>query len=76
MLQEKESDKLQDQLDKIRDDEQARIRQIAKYEELINKLQRELDNPPEVEDNEPLVHRQVQCLIDVMSLILPSRPFC
>lgn len=56
--QEKESDKIQEALDHIREDERARIAKIAKYEDTIKKHQRELDNPPETEPEEPLIERQ------------------
>ena len=56
--QDLESEKIQEALERIREDEIRRIEKIAEYEKTIKKHQQELDNPPEIEAEEPLVEKQ------------------
>ena len=59
LLQEKEAETLQDQLENLRTEEKERIAKIADFESKIRKNQQELDNPPEVEEDAPLLAEQV-----------------
>ena len=60
-LQENEAEEVANKLDGLKRAERDRAKKIKDLENQIRKMQHEVDDPPEVEDLEPINNQIVRC---------------